>query len=97
MGDWVGILWAVGALILVAPAAYRMIKGNPDAALKSVAMWLGLALAAGWMYENGGLKEWWEAKHGYSRPPTVIAPSDPSEGRPPLAEDDRRGMFPEGN
>lgn len=69
--EWMGILWMVAALILVGPAAYRMIRGNPDAALKSVAFWLGIIVFMAWLYVHGGVGEWWEAKHGGGAPRTA--------------------------
>ncbi|MEM6490389.1 MAG: hypothetical protein AAF684_00570 [Pseudomonadota bacterium] len=65
--EWWQILWAIMALVLVGPMAYRIIKGDPQLALKSVAGWLGFALILAWVYTNTGVAEWWEAKHGGGR------------------------------
>lgn len=89
--EWWQILWAVGALVLVAPFAYRMIRGNPEAALKSVAGWLGLALSAAWLYQNAGIAEWWEAKHGHRGGGAPIT-EDAGEAAPP----EQPSRFPTG-
>ena len=80
--EWWQILWAGMALVLIGPMAYRMIKGDPGAALRSVAGWLGFALVAAWLYQNAGIAEWWEAKHGgryTAGEPPAFSPPPPEE------------------
>ncbi len=51
--DIIGLVWLVGALILVGPSAVRVVRGNPNA-LTYVALWLGIALALGLGYRFFG-------------------------------------------
>ncbi len=41
--DWTSLLWLLGALLLVAPALPRILRGGR--ALQFIALWLGIAVA----------------------------------------------------
>jgi len=73
------ILWLVMALALVGPAAYRIIRHQPQLALTSVAGWLGIALVAVFVYQYAGVGEWWEAKHGGGGSFQTEQPEQPSD------------------
>lgn len=74
--DWLQIVVLLGALILVAPAAWKIIRGRPDLALKSVVFWLGVAVMLGYLYTYTGVGAWWEARHGGSLRPSPIGNAD---------------------
>lgn len=49
MGDWTQVIWLLMALILVAPAGWRILRHDRNV-LTYIALWLGIALMLSWVY-----------------------------------------------
>lgn len=62
--EWFQVAFLAAAVVLVAPAAWNIIRHRPDLALKSVAGWLGIAVILAYVFLYTGVGEWWEARHG---------------------------------